>query len=436
MKAVDREILALAVPAFGSLVAEPMYLLVDTAIVGHLGVAPLGGLAVASTILLTGYALFIFLAYGTTGTVARLIGAGDMRSAMHQSVQSMWLALLLAAGLMVLGWVFADPLVRALGARGEVRVAALLYLRVSLLGLPALLVTLAGTGYLRGRQDTRTPLAVAVGANVVNLVLEVVLIYGLGYGVGASALATVVAQTGGALVFAVAVFRGARSLDVGLRPDVGALRSLALVARDLVVRTAALRAALTLATAVAARIGTTDLAAHQVAFQVWNFFALALDAVAIAAQALVGRFLGAGLGDRAREVSRRMIQWGVVVGVVFGVVAVAGVPVLPALFSADPEVRRLTGYLLVWVAVMQPVNAVAFVLDGVLIGAGDVRFLAWAMVADAAVFGVAAGFVLALDLGIGWLWAALALFMAARAATLYARWQRPHWQVEGPTRPR
>jgi len=431
LNALDREILRLAVPAFGALVAEPLYILADTAVVGHLGTAPLGALAVSSTVLLTGYSLFIFLAYGTTGTIARLIGAGDEREAVRQSVQSMWLAAVIAATLMVAGWFTAPGLVRAFGAEGAVRAGALLYLRVSLAGVPALLLTLAGTGYLRGRQDTRTPLVVAIAANVVNLGLELVLIPGLGYGLGASALATVLAQTGAGVVYVQAVVRGARALDVSLRPDAHSMRALAVVARDLLVRTAALRAALALTTAVATRIGTADLAAHQVAFQVWNFLALALDALAIAAQAMVGRFLGAGDGGQARRASRRMIELGVGAGVAFGVLVLATEPVLPAVFTDDGEVRRLTGFLLWWVAAMQPVNAIAFVLDGVLIGAGDVRFLAWAMVGDAAVFALAAGLVLGMGLGIGWLWAALGVFMAARAMTLYARFARPNWIVLG-----
>jgi putative MATE family efflux protein len=297
-----------------------------------------------------------------------------------------------------------------------------------------MLVVLAGTGYLRGLQDTRTPLAVAAGTALANLVLEVVLVYGFDRGLGASALATVVAQVAGAAVYLWRVGRAAGAHGVGLRPDPAAMRALARVGRDLLLRTAALRASLVVATAVAARLGTDELAAHQVAFEVWSFLALALDAVAIAGQALVGRVLGAGDGPGARAAGRRMIEWGVALGALFGVVLVAVRAPLASVFTDDPGVTALVGFLLVVTAVLQPVNAVAYVLDGVLIGAGDARFLAWAMAGAAALFVPAALAVGALGWGIGWLWAALGLLMATRAATLLARFAGDRWAVVGARR--
>jgi putative MATE family efflux protein len=430
----DREIARLAIPAFGALVAEPVYLLTDTAIVGHLGTPQLAGLAVASGVLLTLHAVFIFLAYGTTAAVSRLIGAGDDRAAAHEAVQSLWLAVSIGVGAAVLGLVFAGPLVDLMGADGAVRGHALTYLRISLLGLPAMVVVLAGTGYLRGLQDTRTPLAVAAGTAVLNLVLELVLVYGLDRGLGASALATVVAQMAGAAVYVRRVGRAAGAHGVGLRPDPAVMRALARVGRDLLLRTAALRASLVVATAVATRLGTDELAAHQVAFEVWSFLALALDAVAIAGQALVGRVLGAGDGEGARAAGRRMVEWGVALGVVFGLVLAAVRVPLASVFSDDPAVTALVVFLLLVTAALQPLNAVAYVLDGVLIGAGDARFLAWAMAGAAAVFVPAAVAVGVLGLGIGWLWAALGLLMATRAATLLARFAGDRWVVVGARR--
>jgi putative MATE family efflux protein len=432
----DREILRLALPAFGALVAEPLYILADTAVVGHLGTAPLGGLAVASSILLTGYAIFIFLAYGTTAAVARLIGAGDEREAAHQAVQSLWLALAISAVLVVLGLVFAAPLVDLLGATGDVRDAAVLYLRVSLLGVPALLVVLAGTGYLRGLQDTRTPLAVAIGSNVLNLGLEILLIPILGFGVGASALATVFAQTVAAAVYVAQIVRAVRAQGVDIRPHGRSIARLARVGGDLLVRTVALRGALTLATAVAARLGEVEVAAQAIAFAIWSLLALGLDAIAIAGQALVGRYLGAGDATVARDASARMIEWGVVAGVVAGVAVVILRPVLPIVFTHDEAVRSLVAFILWFVAAMQPVNGVVFVLDGVLIGAGDMRFLAVAMVVNAAVFAVAAAIVLATGAGMGWLWVAISIFMIARGVTLGARFRRPAWAIVGAEAPR
>ena len=430
----DREIARLALPAFGALIAEPLYVLTDTAIVGHLGTPQLGGLAVASTILLTLYAVFIFLAYGTTAAVSRLLGAGDEREAAHQAVQSLWLAALIGLGVVATGLAAAEPLVGLMGAEGAVRENALVYLRISLLGVPAMLVVLAGTGYLRGLQDTRTPLVVAVTTAGVNLVVEVVLIYGLDQGIGASALATVVAQTLAAAVYLSRIGRAVAALGVGLRPHAPSLRRLGAVGRDLLVRTAALRAALVVATAVATRLGTVEVAAHQVAFEIWSFLALGLDAIAIAGQAMVGRALGAGDGGAARAAGRRMIEWGVALGATAAGAVLALRTVLPHLFSGDAAVVSLAAFLLVWVAVLQPVNAVAFVLDGILIGAGDMRFLAWAMAGAAAVFVPAAVTVAALGAGIGWLWAAIALLMAVRAGTLLARFAGDRWIVLGAAR--
>ena len=430
----DREIVRLAVPAFGALIAEPLYVLADTAVVGHMGTSQLAGLAIAASVLLTLYSVFIFLAYGTTAAVSRLLGAGDEREAAHQAVQSLWLAVLIGLVMIVVGFVLSGPVVDLLGADGDVRHYALVYLRFSLLGIPAMLVVMAGTGYLRGLQDTRTPLLLAIGTGMLNLVLELVLVYGFDQGIGASALTTVAVQYVAAAFYVSRVARSARRLEAGLAPHPASLRRLVVVARDLLLRTAALRMSLMVATAVAARIGTVDLAAHQVAFELWAFLAFALDAVAIAGQAIVGRSLGAGDGDDARAAGRRMIEWGVALGVGVALLLVALRPVLPHLFTDDEAVIALAQFLLLWVAVLQPLNAVAFVLDGVLIGAGDQQFLAWAMLGAAVVFIPAAVAVGVLGLGIGWLWAALGLLMLARAAALLWRFAGSSWIVLGATR--
>lgn len=432
----DREILRLAVPALGTLVAEPLYVLADTAIVGHLGTDELAGLALASNVLLTGFAVFIFLAYGTTASVSRLLGAGDEREAAHQATQGMWLAAAIGVVLAAAGWVFAGPLIDLLGGEGAVRANALVYLRISLLGFPALLVTLAGTGYLRGLQDTRRPLYIALGTALANLVIETVLIYGFDQGIGASALATVVAQVAGAAVYVTWVGRAVRRHGVDLLPDPATIGRLLVVGLDLLIRTAALRGSFTFATAVAARIGTTELAAQQIAFEVWSFLALSLDAIAIAGQAMIGRFLGADDAAGARAVGRRMLEWGFGVGVVFAVVVgVLRVPIAHV-FSSDAEVVALAGFVLGLVALMQPLNGVVFALDGILIGAGDMRFLAWAMAGAAAVFIPSAWLVLATDAGIGWLWGALVLLMASRFVALQWRFLGEGWLVTGAVRSR
>lgn len=423
----DRDIARLAIPAFGALVAEPLYVLADTAVVGRIGTPQLGGLAIATSILLTLHAVFIFLAYGTTAAVARRMGAGDRREAAHQAVQSMWLALLLGVVTVAVGYLLAVPLVELLGAEGEVRVNALVYLRISLIGLPAMFVTLAGTGWLRGVQDTRTPFYVAGGTAVGNLVLEVVLVFGMGFGIGASALSTVVAQVAGAAVYLVVVRRGVVAAGASVRPELASLGRLLVVGRDLLVRTAALRASLVIATAVAARIGVTDLAAHQIAFELWSFLALVLDSIAIAGQALVGTYLGAGRPEEARAAGDRMLWWGVVAGVAVGAaVALLRWP-LADVFTNDPAVIALAAFLLLFVAALQPVNGVVFVLDGLLIGAGDQRYLAKAMVAALAVFVPVALAVAWTGAGIGWLWVALGVLMLARLVALMGRWRAGAW---------
>lgn len=430
----DREVARLAVPAFGALVAEPVYVLSDTAIVGHLGTPQLAGLAVAAAILVTGYSAFIFLAYGTTAAVARLIGAGDRREAAAQAVQGVWLAVAVSVPVTAAGLALAGPLVRGFGASGDAAGYAETYLRVSALGVPAVLMTYAAVGWLRGRQDTRTPLLVAVVSALVNLLLEVVLIYGLGYGVGASAASTVAVQWGAVAVYLLGMARQSRALAVPLRPAVRTVGRLARVGLDLLVRTIALRVAFTAATAVAARLGSAQVGAHQIAFELWSALALALDAVAIAAQALVGRLLGAGDLVAARAVTRRMVELGLAFGMLVGLVLLGLRGVLPHVFTDDPLVAHLASFVLLFAAVLQPVNAVVFVLDGVLMGAGDMRYLAVSMVAAAVLFLAAAAVLVATGAGLGWLWTALGGLMLARLALLTARVRTDHWLVAGAIR--
>ena len=430
----DREIARLAVPALGALVAEPLYTLADTAVVGHLGTPQLGGLAVASQVLLGALSLFIFLAYGTTAAVGRLIGAGDHRQAAQQAVQGLWLAVSVGAVLAAGAYVFADPVLGLLGADGEVLANGRVYLRVSVFGLPGMLVVLAGVGYLRGLQDTMRPLKVAVVTAGVNLALELVLIYGFGFGIGASALSTVVAQWLAAGAYVWWIRQAVAAHGVTLAPDRAVIGRLAVVGLDLFLRTAALRASFTVSVAVAARLGDVELAAHEVAYQLMFFLALVLDAVAIAGQAMIGRFLGAGELREARAAGRRMIEWGLASGLAATIVLMATRPWLPMVFSGDEAVVALAGFIIIHLALMQPVNGVVFALDGVLIGAGDMRFLATAMVGAAAVFIPLAMWVMAANAGIGWLWAALWALMATRLVTLLHRFKTPHWQIPGAVR--
>jgi putative MATE family efflux protein len=431
----DREIWRLAVPAFGALVAEPVFLLTDTAIVGHLGTPQLAGLGVAGALLATTVSVCVFLAYGTTASVARRLGAGDLRAALEQGIDGMWLALGLGVLLAGVGAVVAAPLVALFGTSPEVTPHALTYLRISLLGVPAMLVVLAATGVLRGLQDTRTPLVVAVVGAVANAALNVALVYGVGLGIAGSAIGTVITQVGSAVAFTLVVGRGATRLKASVRPDLRGVRTAASAGVPLVARTVTLRAALLLMTYVATAQGTVAIAAHQVAFTIWILLSLALDAVAIAGQAIVGRYLGAGEVDAARAVTRRMIQWGIAAGAVLGAIVLVLRAAYIPLFTEDQAVRDLLASVLVVAALSQPLAGVVFVLDGVLIGAGDARYLARAGFVTLGVFAPIALVVLATSSGLVLLWWAFNGFMVARLVTLLLRERTDAWLVVGAALP-
>ena len=430
----DREILRLAVPAFFALVSEPLMLLADSAIVGHLGTPQLAALGIAGTLLQTVVGICIFLAYGTTSAVARRIGAGDHRGALAQGVDGMWLALVLGMVLGIAGAMAAKPLVGFFYPSADVADHAVTYLRISCIGVPSMLLLLAATGVLRGLQDTRTPLIVAVSANLANIVLNVMLVYGLDLDIAGSALGTVLAQTAAAVALVVVVVRGARRDGAELRPDRRGIVASAQSGVPLLVRTLTLRAALMLTTFVATGLGTASLAAHQVAFTLWSFLAIALDAIAIAGQALTGRYLGASDVAGTRSATRRMIWWGGVGGAVGGLLLWALKDLYVPLFTADPEVRRLLGSIIVIAAVWQPLNGVVFVLDGVLIGAGDGTYLAIAGLIGLAGFAPMVYSVRWFGGSVVALWWAFGGFMVLRFVTLVWRERTDAWLVTGATR--
>jgi MATE family, multidrug efflux pump len=434
-RAQDREILRLAVPAFLALVAEPLFLLADAAIIGHLGTPELAALGIAGAVVQTAVGLCIFLAYGTTASVARRVGAGDARGALTQGVDGMWLAVLLGLVTTVAGLPLSAWLVGLFGPAPDVDGYATTYLRLAFLGVTPLLVMLAATGVLRGLQDTRTPLVVAVVGNVVNVALNYLLVYGLDLGIAGSALGTDVAQLASATALVVVVVRAARREGASLRPDLAGVRRAAHAGAALVVRTLTLRASLLVTTYGAASLGSTALATHQLAMTIWTFLAFALDAIAIAAQALTGRSLGAGDLDGTRAVTRRMVQWGWWSGVVTGLALAAASPVLGLLFTEDAGVRDLLVPVLIVAAVFQPVAGVVFVLDGVLIGAGDGRYLAWGGIVVLAVFAPLALLAVQVgdaETGLLWLWAAFgAVFVGSRAVVLVRRARGTAWMVTG-----
>ncbi|WP_256921829.1 MATE family efflux transporter [Leifsonia sp. NCR5] len=436
LRPVDRDILRLAVPALGALVAEPVFLLADSAMVGHLGVAPLAGLGIASAILQTIVGLMVFLAYSTTPAVARRLGAGDLRGAVASGVDGCWLALGLGIVLAVVGWFASPALVGLFGASTAVSEAATRYLEISMLGLPAMLLVFAATGLLRGLQDTKTPLVVAVAGFAVNIVLNYLFIYVAGLGIAGSAVGTVAAQWAMASVYLVIVAVNARRVGAPLLPHHTGLTSTARSGGWLLLRTASLRAAMLLAVFAATRLGPDELAAFQVAMTAFATLAFALDALAIAAQALVGKGLGAGDLDGVRAVLRRCIQWGIGAGVVLGAVVLLTSPVAAGLFTGDATVAALLPPALAIVGIGAPLGGYVFVLDGVLIGAGDARYLALTGLANVAVFVPLAVAVVVWGshdaAGLAWLTAAFAFgYIGARAVTLGLRARTTRWMRAG-----
>ncbi|MDN3311320.1 MATE family efflux transporter [Microbacterium oryzae] len=377
-RALDRDILRLAVPALGSLIAEPIFLAVDAAMVGHLGVAELAGLGIASAVISTVVGLMVFLAYSTTPAVARRFGAGDLRGAVSVGIDGLWLALALGTVLGVAGFLAAPALVAAFAPTADVGPHAQAYLAVSMAGLPAMLLVFAATGLLRGLQDTVTPLRVAVVGFTANALLNALFIYGLGWGVAGSAAGTVVVQWGMVAAYALLIGRLARRHGASLRPHRAGLRGSARSGGWMFLRTASLRLA-TLATVwVATGLGTRELAGWQVVFTIFTTAAFALDALAIAAQALVGKALGEGDPDAVRAVTGRTMRWGVGAGFVAGAAIAALSGVIGLLFTGDRAMADFVQPALLVLAVSQPIAAFVFVLDGVLMGADDARYLALA----------------------------------------------------------
>lgn len=428
MAAIDKDILRLALPALGALIAEPIFLLSDTAMVGHLGAGALGSLAIASTILQTVLGLMIFLAYATTPRVARRMGAGDRSGAINAGFDGIWLALCTSVVLLAMGLPLLKPVIAAFEPGAEIAAGAHSYLAISWWGLPFMLVVIAATGLLRGLQDTRTPLIVAAAGCIANIGLNAIFIYGLDMGVAGSALGTVIAQAGMCFVYVLISIRAAQRFHATFRPDWSGVLASAKTSGWLLVRNASLRAALIILVFLATAMGTTELAAIQVAQSLFFALALALDSLAIAGQALIGLQLGARNSDAVAAINRRLCLWGIVFGAVVGLILLAGAGLIPRGFSSDPAVVALLTSLLPILALSMPIAGYVFVLDGVLIGAEDARYLALAQLV--AVGGYA---ILLIPVVLYWpgalgLWAAFCIgFVGLRALTLGWRVRNRSW---------
>jgi putative MATE family efflux protein len=416
--------LALAVPALGALAADPLYSLADTALVGNLGTVELGAVAVGTAAFTASFWLFSFLAYGVTPRIARAVGANDPHEAGRVGTQALILALTIGIGVTAIGLAIPEPIVRLLGADEEVTDLAASYLRIRILSATAVLIAQVAHGWLRGEQNTRTPMLVAVSGAVLNGILDYVLIYPAGLGVQGAAWATVIGQWLVALTF-LALLKP--KLSPSRRPNAETIKQLLKVGADLVVRTGSLLAALTVATSVAARMGIVELGSWQIAMQVWLLMSLSLDSVAIAGQALVGKHLGARDPSRATDVGRRLMTWGTLVGIVLAVALTALSRPIADIFTDDRDVLNAAAALIVWVGITQPLSSAAFTLDGILIGASDTRFLAYAMVASSVLF--VAGSLLALDLdwGTAGLAGAATVWLFARAGTTGVRFAGGRW---------
>jgi MATE family, multidrug efflux pump len=425
----DREIFRLALPALGALAAEPLYLLVDTAIVGHLGREQLAALGIASVILGSFFVVFNFLQYGTTAQVARASGAGAEETARRLGAQAIWLSLAFGLPVSALIAAFAPQLVALVGGEDQAADYAVTYLRIAAIGFPAAFLALGGQGYLRGIADLRTPLLIVVAGNVANVVLEVLFVYGFDWGVAGSAAGTAVAQLGMGAAFVVVIARGLHAGEV--RPQIALARRVLSLGKWIFIRTAALTSSFVLAGAVATRFGDEAIAAHQIAYQLFLFLALVLDSIAIAGQIIVGRELGGGRPDRAYAAGERMIWLSIGLGAVFAVAMLALVDVLPRAFTGDDAVLDQTTLLWPLFALMQPLAGAVFALDGILIGAADGPFLAMSMVAAFVSCATVLLVTVEADWGIRGVWAGLVVLIAVRLALMTTRFRRGRWLVTG-----
>ncbi|WP_258948233.1 MATE family efflux transporter [Lentzea californiensis] len=426
-----RRVIGLAVPALGVLAAEPLYVLVDTAVVGHLGALPLAGLALGGVLLTQVSTQLTFLSYGTTARTARLHGAGRRQEAVEEGVQATWLAL--AAGVLVvlLGQLFARPLAELLAGPGAVADAAVEWVRIALFGAPFILVTMAGNGWMRGVQETKRPLKYILIGNGISAVLCPALVYGAGWGLEGSAIANVVAQVLSAGLFFKALF----AEHVSLKPQWTAMRAQLGMGRDLVLRSLAFQACFISAASVAARTSVGALGAHQVVLQLWTFLALVLDSLAIAAQSLVGAALGASRRREAEKLAWQITRYGLVFGIGLGVVFAALYTVLPRAFTTDAGVLGEIPNAWWFFVALQPIAGVVFALDGVLLGAGDVKFMRTATLGSAVI-----GFLplvwasYAFEWGLAGIWTGLSAFMVLRLVAVVWRTRSGDWAVEGAVR--
>ncbi len=422
----DRAIWALALPALGSLAADPLVSLVDTAFVGRLGTTELGALGVNTAIFSLSFFIFNFLAYGTTPMIARSLGKNDKAQAGRIIMQAFTLATLLGLAALLMLELFAQPILALMGASADLQGSALSYLRIRALAAPAVLFITAGNGVFRGYQNTRTPFVISLVLNLINVVFDLLLIFGLGWGLAGAALATALAQWVGALWFLWLIFFKRRdyfALQIKL-PKLAELRPFLKIGWELFLRTLSLSLAFTFATSVATRLGVTQVAAHQVASQIWLLLALTIDALAIAAQALVAKYAGEGNRLEAKAVGDRLLFLGLIAGICFSIIFFIFQGLLPHFFTNEPEIIALVLKIFPFVILTQPLNALVFVWDGVFIGAEDFGFLAFAMITASVLSVIVLSLVVPMSWGLMGVWWGISTLMLARVTGLGWRYQR------------
>jgi MATE family multidrug resistance protein len=384
----DGAIAALAIPALGTLAIDPLVSIVDTVWVGRLGTEELAALAVASAVFGAVFAIFNFIHVTITPMVAGEVGRGFPERAGGITKGALIISVALGVVLALIIGTLSETIVGAFGATGEVLGQSASYLEVRVLSLPSMLLAMVAVGVYRGHQDTRTPLFVAVGMNVVNLVLDPILIFGAGMGVVGAAWATVVAQAIAAVVFLALLFVRDKD-EFGLGGRINGIRGLGMgrilgEGWPMMLRSMALLFALTATTFAATQLGTPEVAAHQIALQTWLFMSFVLDSLAVAAMAMIGSEMGADHRRAARDIANRLLALGFMMGTVLAVALALVRPFLAPLFSAEPVVEELLASIVWFVIVLQPLTALVYVWDGIGIGTSAFRFMAASMVISAA----------------------------------------------------
>jgi putative MATE family efflux protein len=436
----NNRILRLSLSALVVLIAEPLYLMLDLAVVGRLGGTDLAALGVGVLVLGVVSTQLTFLSYGTTARAAQKFGSGDRAGAVFEGMQATWIALGVGGAIVAVVQLGAPWILSALTGGGSVAQEATSWLRIAVCGVPLILLSMSGNGWMRGVQDTRRPIVYVVTGLGVSAILCPLLVHGLlgapEMGLEGSAVANVVGQTIAGILFVARVFAEcAREHLPSRKPQWSVIVAQLVLGRDLIVRSLSFQICFLSAAAVASRFGVAAVASHQLVLQLWNFVALLLDSFAIAAQALVGAALGAGAAPAAWRVTRRVTQWSVGVSILLAVLFALGTSLVPRIFTSDPDVLDAVSTPWWFFVAMLPIAGVVFALDGVLLGSADAAFLRNATLASALIgFFPLIWLSLIFDWGLAGIWSGLVVFMALRLVTVVWRVRGGQWTTvaQGP----